>query len=125
MEAEIEKAFADETRLLKAAPQLRVSKDFAARVMAATAADRQFRFLPDRSAVFAIAASIVALLAACAIFFRPVPKFAGGDETIRLVSVEVLAEDPVEGPSAIARIWEDLKRTARLAFSSHSRAAEE
>ena len=120
MEAEIEKAFADETRLLKSAPQLRASVDFAARVMAAAMADRPRRFLPDRSAVFAVAASVVALLAACAIFLRPVPKFSGGDDTIRLVSVEVLAEDPIEGPSAIARIWEDLKRPARLAFSSRS-----
>ena len=120
MEAELEKAFEEETRLLKAAPRLRVSQDFVARVMSAAAADRARRFVPDRSAVFAIAASVVALLAACAIFMRPVPRFSGGDETIRLVSVEVLAEDPVEGPSAIARIWEDLKRTARLAFSASS-----
>ena len=116
MEAEIENVFAEETRLLKAAPQLRVPKDFAARVMIAVRAERSRRFVPDRASVFAVAASIVALLAACAIFFRPLPKLAGGDETIRLVSVEVLAEDPIEGPSAIAKIWEDLKRTARLAF---------
>lgn len=117
MESEIENAFANETRLLKSAPRLRVSPDFSARVMAVVHAERRRRFVPDRASVFAIAASIVALLAACAIFFRPLPKLSGEDESIRLVSVEVLVEDPVEGPSAIAKIWEDLKRTARLAFA--------
>ena len=58
---------------LRRAPQARVAAGFSARVMAEVRAQRRRAWLSAPS-VFAAAASLVALLAICSIFFRPVPK---------------------------------------------------
>ena len=120
---------------LRAAPQARVQDGFAAGVMAAVAAEarrdafrRSLRGMLRPSALFPLAACLVALLAVASLFSRKVPTFsleklvacqrADGSFSattaapyVQAFAVTVLAKDPSADRAALAQAVDALVRT--------------
>ena len=116
---------------LRAAPQARVREGFAAGVMAAVAAESRRAFLRRwfrPSAIFPLAACLVAMLALASLFSRPVPTFSmeklmscqrsdGSFSSstaapyVQAFAVTVLAKDPSADRAALEQAVGALVRT--------------